>query len=87
MIQKNLDDMQQHYRYRIIRECGLIASAIEGLRIMAQELKDAELAQKVEVLHELYCDMANTLELKLIINTTANNLGFGDMEGEGKGNE
>ncbi len=76
-----LEKMKDHWKTRIIRECETMHRAIEGLRELAKTVGDEQFTRKVDDLHKLYCEMANTVTLRLLINGAIETLGC-DSEGK-----
>jgi len=75
--------MDDNWRKRIVQDCENMHKAIEVLRKLAKDAGDENFAKKVDNLHELYCDIANTVTLKLLLNGALTTLGC-DEEGKPK---
>ena len=73
--------MDDNWRKRIVQDCENMHQAIEVLRQLAKGAGDESFAKKVDNLHELYCDIANTVTLKLLLNGALSTLGCSE---EGK---
>lgn len=75
--------MDENWRKRIVQDCENMHEAIEALRNLANLAGDEDFAAKVDNLHSLYCDIANTVTLKLLLNGALESLGC-DEEGKPK---
>ena len=70
-----LEEMKQHWRDRIVQECETMHNSIESLRELAKAAGDEKIAKKIDDLHTLYCEMANTITLRLLLNGAMETLG------------
>jgi hypothetical protein len=73
-----LDEMNENWKRRIVEDCEHMHNAIEVLRKLAKDAKDESLAKKVDNLHDLYCNIANTVTLRLLLNGAMATLGCDD---------
>lgn len=76
-------EMDDNWRKRIVQDCENMHEAIEVLRKLAKVAGDENFAAKVDNLHTLYCDIANTVTLRLLLNGALETLGC-DEEGKPK---
>jgi hypothetical protein len=79
--QNIFDEMSENWKRRIVQDCENMHTAIEALRKLAKDASDEAFARKVDDLHTLYCDIANTVTLRLLLNGAMAILG---CEEEGK---
>lgn len=65
---ESLEQIRQNWKRRIVAECEQMHQAIENLREFAGTVEDADFVRRVEELHTLYCEMANTITLRILLN-------------------
>jgi hypothetical protein len=75
-----LEEIKRHWKMRIIEECGMMHKAIEALRELAKSAQDEQFVRKADDLHTLYCEMANTVTLRLLLNGAIDTLGCEEKE-------
>lgn len=70
-----LDAANEHWKIRIVEEFDRMARTIISLRNLAAQGSDPVLSEKLGELHKCYCDMANTVSLRIMLNGIARELG------------
>lgn len=69
--QKKLDEVDEHWRSRIVQEFDQMAGIIVELRELATHGIPPKLEEMVDRLHNTYCKMANTVQLRVALNGVA----------------
>jgi hypothetical protein len=77
-----LAKVQEHWRERIIQECETMHAAIESLRELAKKSSEEQFVSKIDDLHILYCELANTVTLRLLLNGAIATLGCEEKEND-----
>jgi hypothetical protein len=75
---ETVEQANKNWKARIVEEFDEMALAIIELRDLVDQGGDANLRAKVEKLHLIYCDMANTISLRVLLNGVARELGCPD---------
>ncbi len=72
--EEKLKGIQDRWRKRIVKECERMAKAIVALQDLAEKSGNDTLKQEVDRFHEIYCDMVNALEVRVLLNGVAREL-------------
>jgi hypothetical protein len=64
----DLDEIRQNWKRRIVAECNQMSHAIRELQHLAIEIGDERFKTRINELHRLYCEMANSITLRLLLN-------------------
>ena len=76
-----LEEVDEHWRSRIIEEFDQMAGIIVELRdLVATQATFSPLREKVERLHAIYCQMANTVQLRVALNGVAVDLAYEEVK-------
>lgn len=78
--QKKLEEVDEHWRVRIVQEFDEMAMIIVELRELAAREKPSLFGEMLDRLHIVYCQMANTVQLRVALNGVAVDLACEEMK-------
>lgn len=77
---KKLDEVDEHWRGRIVQEFDEMAMIIIELRELVAHERPPIFGEVLDRLHNIYCQMANTVQLRVALNGVARELACEDLE-------
>ncbi len=72
--QSTMDEVNEHWKARIVQDFDQMAGIIIELRELATRTSLPKFSEMVTRLHEVYCQMANTVSLRVVLNGVATEL-------------